>query len=163
MSPYLILSLYYVLISILKHCSCFQNAISEKDEFQQLILEVLHEEVIPGFKALQTLESNTNTTSRIFKATLMLCTSILTKELSWVSSHSAKDSFCWGLVVSCCSHIHVTREQFDWVHSYLDVITELGGIFGFYCSKKNLTESQRLIIEALPDDICTNSSDNVKR
>ncbi len=142
-----------------------QNAISdERDEFQQLILRVLYQEVIPEFKVLQDLDSNTGTTSRMFKAIIKYSIDYLCKSLSWVQGRlKAKQTFCWGLIASSSSRVHVTAENFDWLHSYSYVISELGKLFNTYCTGKKLSENQSVIINSLPDDVGLSRCDDVKR
>ncbi len=141
----------------------FQNAISDnRDEFQQMILLVLHQEVIPEFKTLQDLESTTGP-SRIFKAIIKYSIDYLCKSLSWLQALTAKQSFCWGLVASCSTRIRVTSDNFDWLHNYSYIISELSKLFNTYCTGKKLSEDQSILIQGLPEDIASSRSDDVKR
>ncbi len=141
-----------------------QNVIfDERDEFQQLILRVLYQEVIPEFKVLQDLDSNTGTTSRMFKDIIKYSIDYLCKSLSWVQALTAKQTFCWGLVASSSSRVHVTAENFEWLHSYSYVISELGKLFNTYCTGKKLSENQCVIINSLPDDIANCCCNDVTR
>ena len=139
----------------------FQDAISEdKDEFQELILEVLHHELIPEFRTLQTLETGTRVNIKNFKAVLLHSVNILLKNLFSLSS---KQAFCWGIVASCCSRIHTSSENLEWFRNYSYVISVLGKIFNAYCTERKRTDCQCVIIESLPPDICAHPSDLAKR
>ncbi len=136
-----------------------QNAISdERDEFQQLILGVVYQEVIPGFKVLQDLESNTETSCQIFKKVIKH--SIDHLKLCSSQDLTAKQTFCWGLVASTSSHVYVTDDNFEWLHNYSYVISELGKLFNTYCDGK---WTHRLIIDDLPGDIVTSRCNDVIR
>ena len=124
---------------------------------------MLHQEVIPEFKALQELETNNETTGRNFRAILKYSIDFLRKDLKWLDTHSAKPAFCWGLVSSCCSRIHVAFKNFDWLHNYSFVISELCKIFNTYCTGYKLTESQSIMVGGLPNKIRGNPSEDIKK
>lgn len=89
---------------------------------------------------------------------------MLSQDLSWLQSLTAKQSFCWGIVASCCEKIPVTKRQIGWVHSYNLVITHLGHIYNFYCKGKNLLENESLLsANNLPDEIAHSPSDGIRR
>ena len=143
------------------HLRITQNAISdERDEFQLLILTILHQEVIPEFKALQELESNS---ARNFRAVLKYSIDYLRRDLGWLQALTAKQAFCWGLVTSCCSRVRVVPDHFEWLHNYSYVISELSKIFNAYCTGKKLSEEESVIVNVFPEDVELNHSDDVKR
>ena len=89
---------------------------------------------------------------------------MLSQDLSWLQSLTPKQSFCWGIVASCCEKIPVTMRQIGWVHSYNFVITLLGHIYNFYCKGKNLPENESLLsANNLPDEIAHSPSDSIRR
>ena len=126
-------------------------------------MEVLHQEVIPVFRALLELETNTEATRRNFRAILNYSVGFLRKDLKWLDTQSAKPAFCWGLVSSCCSGIHVAFKNFNWLHNYSFVTSELCKLFNTYCTGYKLTESQTIMVGGLPNNIHGNPSEDVKR
>ena len=143
---------------------CLQKAISdERDDFQQVILKVLYQEVIPEFNILQDLECNTRTTSQTFRDIMKCSIDYLCKSHNWLQALTAKQTFCWGLVASSSSRVHVTAENFEWLHNYSYVISELGKLFNTYCTRKKLSENQSVIVNSLPDDIALSCYDDVTR
>ena len=141
-----------------------QTLISEKrDKFQELILRVLYQEVIPEFKVLQDLDSNKGKTGQLFKAIIKYSIDYLCKSLSWLQGLTTKQTFCWGLVASSSSRVHVTAENFDWLRNYSYVISELGKLFNNYCTRKKLSDNQSVIVNSLPDDIAKSCCDDVTR
>ncbi len=153
-----------IIACMMYHCSksilifLLQNAISDENGFQQLILGVVCQEVIPDFKVLQDLESNTGKTSQTFKKVIKHSVDHL--KLCSSQDLTAKQTFCWGLVASSSSHVHVTDDNFEWLHNYSYVISELGKLFNTYCDGK---WTHRLIIDDLPGDIVTSRCNDVIR
>lgn len=119
-----------------------QKAISDRrDEFQQLVLEVVQRAVISEFKALQTKEF---TSSRLCSVLHVMVTS-LSKDLSWLQAPTTMQQFYWGIIASCCETIHISKTQFEWVHLYESAITCLGHIYTSYCKEKELPEDKCLL------------------
>ena len=137
-----------------------QAAISDqRDEFQQLVLEVVLREVVPEVKDLQR-----DTISSPFYGVLHVTVTTLCKDLSWLKALTPKQRFCWGIIASCCGKIPVTKEQFDWVQSYRFVITHLGYIYNSYCAGKKLPEEKRLLLaEGFSNEITYIPSEDIRR
>ena len=95
--------------------------------------------MITEFKALWRLSSHPLYTV-LRKMVIVLC-----KNLSWLQDITAKQSFCWSIVASCCEKIPISKEQLHWCYSYESVITCLGSIFNSYCEGKKLPEHERLL------------------
>ena len=119
--------------------------------------------MIPDSKALQRI-GLTGLDGADFRSLLQQSTELL-RTSSWSPSLSARQSFCWGLVASCCSHIHITKENLYRLKNYSYVISELSKIFNAYCTRKKLASKQTecLIVQDLPEDISGHSSNDVKR
>ena len=117
--------------------------------------------MIPDSKSLQKI-GFTGSFGADFRSLLQYSTEQLITS-SWPPSLSARQSFCWGLVASCCSHIHINKENLDWLKNNSYIISELSRIFNDYCTRKRLTSEQCVIIQDLPEDISRHSSNDVKR
>ena len=133
-----------------------QAAISDqRDEFQQLVLEVVRREVVPEIKDLQ----GEKTIPSPFCGVLHVTMTTLCKDLSWLKALTPKQRFCWGIIASCCGKIPVTKEQFDWVKSYKFAITHLGYIYKSYLPE----EKCLLPAEGFPNKIACSPSENIRR
>ena len=84
---------------------------------------------------------------------------ILKESGSWSPHPSPKQSFCWKLIIFCCSRIHVTNDSLGWLDEYWFLVTELVRVFGDYCTRKRLNE----IPGSLLDEIGANLSSDIKR
>ena len=136
-----------------------QGAISnQRDEFQQLVLEVVEKEVIPDFRALQ----EKSVSYCPMYSVLQLIVTTLCKDLSWLQTLSLKQQFCWDIVTSCCGKIPITKEHFMWAYLYNSAITCLAGIYNSYC-KWNGKTKHLLSTEGYSQDIARSPSDNVRR
>ena len=143
------------------HTQHTQTSISEqRDEFQQLILNVLQREVIPEFKVLKDIDSDA---AENFRFVLQEAVGHLCKDLDWLQALTTKQKFCWGIVAACCSKIFVSIENFEWVHSYDKVMVKLGRIYFTYCNGKKLADEKKIITAGLPSDIQHNPSPDVKK
>ena len=132
----------------------------QRDEFQQLVLEVARREVVPEVKDLQ----GEKTIPSPFYGVLHVTVTTLCKDLSCLKALTPKQRFCWGIIASCCGKIPVTKEQFDWVQSYKFVITHLGYIYNSYCAGKKLPEEKHLLsAEGFPNEIACSPSENIRR
>ena len=58
-------------------------------------------------------------------------------------------------MATCCSKIYscIITDNFDWIHSYDIIISQLCQIYASYCNGKNLPESERVLADTLPQDI----------
>ena len=87
----------------------------------------------------------------------------LSKNLSWLKELTTKQRFCWGLVSSCCSKINISRENLDWVHKNNKVLKQVGYVYNVYCSGRQLTENQCIIIEQLPEEVTKHPNEDIRR
>ena len=134
------------------HLPFHQDAISnQRDEFQQLVLMVVEEEVVPDF---QTPQEGSISSSPMYSV-LQLIVTTLCKDTSWLQAPSMKQQFCWGIVTSCCGKIPITKEHFMWAYLYNSAITCLAGIYNSHCKWKG----KMLSAEGYSQDIAHSSSD----
>lgn len=136
-----------------------QDSISDgRDEFQQLVLDVLHRTVVPELRAERKMDDN-------FRRLLTETVRQLRGDLSWLTSLSAKQRFCWGILSTCCSKLALSADNFDWVHHYSGIIKDLqlGLVFSTYCNAKKLSSDQCSSISQLPHEIQTHPSEDLRR
>ena len=122
------------------------------------MLGVLRREVVPDIHH-KTLDNN-------FKTLLNESVRLLKNNLSWLTSLSTKQRFCWGILTTCCSKINISTENFDWAHHYGSIFTndlKLGVVFSTYCTGRKLPKEQRIITARLPDEIQTHPSEDLRR
>ena len=138
-----------------------QAAISDqRDEFQQLVLEVVRREVVPEIKDLQ----GEKTIPSPLYGVLHVTVTTLCRDLSWLQTLTTEQQFCWGIIASCCEKIPVAKEQFAWVHLYKYLITHLGYIYNSYCAGKKLPEEKCLLsAECFPNEIAYSPSADIRR
>ena len=123
----------------------------ERDEFQQIVLSVVQKEVVPEFKTLQGKEALTST---MLNEVLKISVTELCRNLSWLTSLTAKQGFCWGIVATCCAKITLTADSFDWVHDYQFLISQLGHVYKAYCNGEGIRgEDEKLLKDQLPPNI----------
>ena len=108
-----------------------ETILREGDEFTLYILDIICQEFIAHSIAARQWNPN---------SVLKHCVAYLCKDLGWLQALSAKQAFCWGLVTPYCSRIHVVPDHFEWLHTYIYVITELSKIFITYCTTKEVSE-----------------------
>ena len=138
-----------------------QSSISEKrDDFQQLVLDVLQRAVVPELRAVSGGKMDSN-----FKQLITETVRFLRGNLSWLTSLSAKQRFCWGILSTCCSKIAIANDHFEWVHHYSTIFVDLqlGLVYTTYCTGKKLSNEDRIITSQLPKDIQTNPSEDMHR
>ena len=92
----------------------------------------------------------------------MLIASVTTlcQNMSWFSSLSPRQEFCWGVVAACTSKIPVTAESFDWIFAYDFVIATLGQLFNAYVNTRRLRGQECILSSKFPDEVA-DSTDNV--
>jgi len=139
--------IYFILI--------IQRSISEKQdefhEFQHIVLSVVQTEVVPEFKTLQGRDALTNST---LNEVLQISIAELCTNLSWLTSLTAKQGFCWGIVATCCAKITLTADSFDWFHDYQFLISQLGHVYKTYCNGEGIRgEDEKLLKDQLPPNI----------
>lgn len=129
-----------------------QDSISdERDEFQLLVLDVLCCEVVPELKTTHHEGVDNN-----FRTLLNKSVHLLKYNLNWLTTLSAKQRFCWGILATCCSKISISTQNFNWVHLYTSIFSndmKLGVVFCTYCTGKSLPTDQCNMAIQLPDDI----------
>ena len=123
---------------------------------------MLHQEIIPGFKTLQELETTTEPTGRNYKDVLKQVIDFLVKDLKWLDTLSAKAAFCWGFIASCCSCVCISSQFFTWLGDYSYVIFELCRIFEGYSIRRELDGSQSVIVDGIPEDVSSTASNDIK-
>lgn len=137
-----------------------QKSISEEqDEFQQIVLSVVQKEVVPEFKTLKGKNALTNSPmNRVLKISVTeLCTNC-----NWLTSPTAKQGFCWGVVATCCSMIALDEESFEWTFNYKFLISQLGLIYKAYCDGEGLQgEDEMLLREQFAPTVIFN--DDIKK
>ena len=121
---------------------------------------MLPKEVIPELNVLQGIDTAASTN---FQNILLRTVDILCEDLSWVGAPTMKQKFHWGLVSACCSKINISHKDWDWVYNYGKVLMPICEVFNFYCKGKELTEDNIIIIEQLPPEIETSSSEDILR
>ena len=133
---------------------------NKQNEFQSLIVDVLRHEVVPDLRTLQGKGQKNN-----FNNLMKEVVRVLTKDLTWLSSLSTKQHFCWGILGTCVSKIAVNKDSFDWVHNYSDVVSgfKLGVVYSCFCTDKKLSMEECVIIEGLPAAVKTHPSDDLHR
>ena len=133
---------------------------NKQNEFQRLVLDVLRREIVPDLRTLQGKGQKNN-----FNNLMKEIVRVLKNDLSWLSSLSTKQHFCWGILGTCVSKIAVNKDSFDWVHNYSDVVSgfELGVVYSCFCTDKKLSTEERVIIEGLPAAVKTHPSDDLRR
>ena len=139
-----------------------QGVISDKrDEFQQLVLEVVQREVVPEFKDLQGEKS---ISSRPLDSMLHETVAKLCNDLSWMQALTTKQQFCWGIIASCCGKIPINKEHFGWVHLYGSVVRRLGCIYNSYCKGNKLPEDKCLLsADGFPKEIAHSPSESIRK
>ena len=132
---------------------------NKQNDFQKLVLDVLRREVVPDLRNIQTKKSNN------FRNLMREIVRILKNDLTWLSTLSTKQNFCWGVLGTCVSKIAVNKDSFDWVHHYSDIISgfELGVVYSSFCTDKKLSQDQRIIIDGLPEVVKTHHSEDLRR
>ena len=114
--------------------------------------------MIPEVKALQGQKS---VPSDKLYFVLQQIVTMLSQDLSWMQALTTKQSFCWGIVASCCVKIPVAVEQ---LHLYECVITCLGRIYNSYCNGKNFPEAKCMVsAEELSQEITSTLSENIRK
>ena len=138
--------IYFILI--------IQRSISEKQdechEFQHIVLSVVQTEVVPEFKDLQGRDALTNST---LNEVLQISIAELCMNLSWLTSLTTQQGFCWGIVATCCAKITLAANSFEWVHDYHFLISKLGEIYKAYCNGKGLREDEKLLGDLFPPGV----------
>ena len=124
---------------------------NQKEEFQGLILDVLHRELVPDITSIT--QGNEN-----FKTLLSESIKLLKNDMKWLTSLSNKQRFCWGFLATCCSKIIVSTENTDWANHFCTIFTEhdnlnLGTVFSAYCREKDFNSRQCIIATGLPAEI----------
>lgn len=123
--------------------------------FQDLVTQILYSDVL--------LELRNARNDGHLKALLRKSVEQLKNDLSWLRNFSAKHSFCWKILSTCCSNITVSKDSFDWVHHYfISKDLNLGLVFNNYCTCKLIPSDLRLII-ALPTEIQAHPSSDLHR
>ena len=136
-----------------------QKNITEKEsEFQTLVLNVMSHEIIPDLGAHRDKKVNND-----FKSLLHEPLEVLRSSNSWSSNLSQKQTFCWGILGSCCSMITVSAESFEWLHSYSSIIVNLSTMFNHYCKSLKDSGDQMIIATEIPSGIFNHSSADMKR
>ena len=87
----------------------------------------------------------------------------LQKDLSWIQGLNPEQKFCWAIVAACCqkTSTSITTDSFDWVHSCNYIVSQLCQIYASYCKGKKLPESEKILLDPLPQDIVRLHSDDV--
>ena len=116
--------------------------------------------MVPELKTVQGKELDEN-----FKTLLKESVRLLRKDLSWLTSLSVKQRFCWGIIATCCSKMTISTDNFDWTHNYSIIIRDLGlcHIFLAYCNGKKLAGDKRIVSSKLPDNIRCHPSEDLRR
>ena len=129
----------------------FQGVISDQcDEFQQLTLAVVQEQVIPDFKPLQ--REKFISSSPLYSMLQKLVT-MLSQDLSWLRGLNTKQNFCWGIVASCCEKILITEKHIEWVYLYTPAIVCLESIYNSYFKGRELPVNKSLLKHSPSDNV----------
>ena len=100
-----------------------------------------------------------------FKQLITETVEFLQGNLSWLTSLSAKQRFCWGILSTCCSKIAIASDHLEWVYHYSTIFVDLqlGLVYTTYCTGKKLPNEKRIIVSQLPADVQANSSEDLHR
>lgn len=129
-----------------------QKTVSEeRDDFQAIIVEVIYGVIIPDPKVLQELEFNPGSDSENFKAILEMSYRHLRKNRTWLQEPSTKQTFCWGIVTSCCSRITIVHEHFQWL-KYRFIVMQLCKIFTVCLDHNEISKDRSTTIQRLPSE-----------
>lgn len=115
-----------------------QDSISDNSgDFQQLVLSVLKDVLVPDGKVIKVLDRPAwSTYSKVLdEASNIVCGAI--------NRTSAKHKFCWSVVASFCSKFSLSSDLL-WVCC---CSLKLSYIYVIYCKCYNIPESQRLLID----------------
>ena len=118
-----------------------QDSIRVHDnDFQQLVLSVLKEELVSDVKVIKSLDRS-NSSKVLDEVSKTICGDI--------NNRSAKHKFCWSVVASFCSKLRLSSE----LHWVCSCSLKLSYIYVIYCKQHNIPESQRLLIDEDVDAI----------
>ena len=117
------------------------------------------QELIPELRALPHQGDEKNINPKLMNV-LTASLTTLCKKVSWFNAHSPHQQFCWGVVATCSSKIPVSSERFDWIHSYVFVIRQLGKMFTTYCIARKL-DPHCILSWHFPQEISTSASNDV--
>jgi hypothetical protein len=67
------------------------------------------------------------------------------------------------VVATACSKFLLKAGNFDWIHSFLAVIQQLGVIFNTYCNSRKLYDERCLLADHTPDEILTCQFEDVRK
>ena len=84
---------------------------------------------------------------------------------SWVTTLSTQQRFCWQILSTCCSKIIISYDNFKWAKRYGSVIQvmNLSSVFSSYCTAKQLTGDNCIIVSNFPKEIRDHQSEDVHR
>ena len=117
----------------------FQGSISDcGDDFQQLVLSVLQEVVVPDRKVIKVLDKPTSTHLNVLDEVLRILSAEINGEM-------AKHKFCWSIVARFCSKLHPSRDL-QWICM---CTLKLCYIYAIYYDYNRIQNKQRLLIEDL--------------
>lgn len=117
----------------------------------------LSQELLPESLAVS------GTLSDPMKYILEKCVTVICRGIGSLNDLSSRLSFCWGVVASCCEKMPIS-DNFDWINSYLPVVSQLSRIYGTYCNSKGIEEDQCILKkENLPADITECPFQDVKK
>ena len=125
------------------HVSHQESICDDSGDFQQLVLSVLKEELVPDGKVIKVVDGST--LSPYFKV-LDEVSNVICSE---VHGASAKHKFCWRVITSFCSRLCLSCDL-QWVCS---CALKLSYIYVIYCKYYNIPKDRRLLINEDVDAI----------
>lgn len=131
----------------------------EMTDLQLLVLEKLHQDVLPELRITRNVEVDS-----CFKAMLRKSVDFLRSSLNWLATVSAKQRFCWGILANYCYNIVISKDTLEWArHYFISKDLNLGLVFSDYCTFRCLTNNQRMIDTELPKEIQDHQLDDLRR
>lgn len=86
---------------------------------------------------------------------------MLCQNVSWFSSQSPHEEFCWEVVAVCSSKIPVTADNFEWIFAFEFVVSQLGQLFNSYVLVSQLQITDVILSRKMPEEVANCSCDNV--
>ena len=125
-----------------------------------MMLNVVSRRMVPDLETRQMKLMDKN-----FMNLVLEIVSFIKDDLSWLTSLSTKQYFCWKVIATCCSKMMVYKGDLEWAYSYSSFLTtsELGHVYRSFCKSKNLLFGQCLIHTGLPHEVQTHPSKDLLR
>jgi hypothetical protein len=142
---------------ILERVKVVWESLVEHSDFQQIILNVLQEELIPESSVLKDAVM----TQPSIRLLIDHCVTMICQRIGSLREIKSRTHFCWGLLASCCRRIPIS-DTFEWVHLFTFIIDQLGRVYGMYCEFHGLSEEGISLVGGdLPSDVVESPCEEV--